>query len=84
MSACGHRIHEFLVGPCPSDPPEPLTEEEQAEAIVFLATLGETTHLCPPGDKGIMPCCGRTPFEVSPRDRLTLIHDLVNCPGFVY
>jgi hypothetical protein len=37
------------------------------------------THACPPDGSGVMPCCGRTPFEVSRRDRMTLDQDLVTC-----
>ena len=42
--------------------------------------MAETVHLCPPGDSGVMPCCGRTPFEAV-ADRMTLDADLVTCPG---
>jgi hypothetical protein len=36
-------------------------------------------HRCPPGDRGLMPCCGRTPFEVSRYDRITEDGDKVTC-----
>jgi hypothetical protein len=39
----------------------------------------EVVHQCPPGDAGTMPCCGRTPFEVSPGERITLDPELVTC-----
>ena len=37
-----------------------------------------TTHLCPPNGHGVMPCCGRVPFEVM-SDRMTLDIALVTC-----
>lgn len=36
-------------------------------------------HQCPPEGGGVMPCCGRTPFEVDPRERMTAT-ELVTCP----
>jgi hypothetical protein len=39
----------------------------------------EITHLCPPGGSGIMPCCGKTPFEVPRTDRMTEDKDKVTC-----
>jgi hypothetical protein len=41
----------------------------------------EITHQCPPEGSGIMPCCGRTPFEVPGTDRMTLDAALVDCDG---
>lgn len=41
--------------------------------------LADVTHRCPPDGSGTMPCCGRTPFEVSRRDRMTVHDDLVTC-----
>jgi hypothetical protein len=41
--------------------------------------MTETTHLCPPDGGGLMPCCGRTPFEVPRTDRMTLDPSLVTC-----
>jgi len=37
------------------------------------------THQCPPDGSGIMPCCGRTPFEVALDERMTLDASLVTC-----
>jgi hypothetical protein len=37
-----------------------------------------TVHRCPTDRSGVMPCCGRTPFE-APGDRMTLCNDLVTC-----
>lgn len=39
----------------------------------------EITHRCPPEGSGVMPCCGRTPFEVSRSHRLTVHDELVTC-----
>lgn len=36
-------------------------------------------HECPPGSSGIMPCCGKTPFEA--KGRMTLDASLVTCSG---
>lgn len=40
-------------------------------------------HRCPPGDSGVTPCCGRTPFELPRTDRMTDDPRLVTCrdPG---
>jgi hypothetical protein len=37
------------------------------------------THRCPPQGSNIMPCCGKTPFEVSKTDRMSLDDSLVTC-----
>jgi hypothetical protein len=36
-------------------------------------------HQCPPDGAGVMPCCNRTPFEVSRTDRMTTDADAVTC-----
>jgi hypothetical protein len=45
----------------------------------------EVTHRCPApsgaGGDGLMPCCGRTPFQVPPYHRMTLHEELVTCTG---
>lgn len=41
--------------------------------------VAETIHRCPIGESGFMPCCSRTPFEVSRWDRMTLDDALVTC-----
>lgn len=43
------------------------------------ATYNEVVHECPPGDLGLMPCCGRTPFEVPAYHRLTADRTAVSC-----
>jgi hypothetical protein len=44
---------------------------------------GGVTHACPvpfeDGGDGLMPCCGRTPFEVPPWHRMTLAAAMVTC-----
>jgi hypothetical protein len=37
------------------------------------------THQSPPDGTGTFPCCGRTPFEVSPMERMTTDPGLVTC-----
>lgn len=39
----------------------------------------ETIHACPLKGSGITPCCGKTPFELPPSDRLTTHQELVTC-----
>lgn len=39
----------------------------------------EVVHRCPPEGSGLMPCCGRTPFEVPSSDRMTADAQLVTC-----
>jgi len=41
--------------------------------------LDHLTHACPPDGSGVMPCCGKTPFEVPPTDRITQDPNLVTC-----
>jgi hypothetical protein len=43
-------------------------------------TADETTvHACPPPGSGLTPCCGRTPFELPPTDRMSLDPTAVTC-----
>lgn len=44
-----------------------------------LRQASVVVHQCPPGDSGTMPCCGRTPFEVSRWDRMASDPELVTC-----
>lgn len=37
------------------------------------------THRCPQGAEAVMPCCGRSPFEVPFDERITLDDSLVTC-----
>lgn len=39
-------------------------------------------HACPPEGSGIMPCCGRTPFEVTSH-RMTQDREKVTCRGYL-
>lgn len=43
------------------------------------ADHGETTHACPVGDAAVTACCGRSPFDLPPFDRLTVDESLVTC-----
>lgn len=38
-----------------------------------------TIHQSPPNGAGTMPCCGRTPYEASLADRMTLDSSAVTC-----
>ena len=40
-----------------------------------------TVHACPPEGSGIMPCCGRAPFEVPGTALITMFGPLVTCAG---
>ncbi len=44
-----------------------------------LTPLAGTTHQTPQEGLSVMPCCGRTPFEVPRTDRITTDTDLVTC-----
>lgn len=46
------------------------------------AAAGSLTHACPPSGSGIMPCCGRTPFDVPRYDRMTLEPSRVTCNAY--
>lgn len=39
----------------------------------------EVVHACPTDGEVVTPCCGYSPFELHPLDRLTLDADLVTC-----
>ena len=40
----------------------------------------EVIHALPmPGDGGVAPCCGKTPFELPRTDRMTATDSLVTC-----
>jgi hypothetical protein len=53
--------------------------EIELGTLTITKPRNEVTHRCPPGDSGIMPCCGRTPFEVPRSDRLTSDTSLTTC-----
>lgn len=57
-----------------------LAAERACNALDALLSGAETVHQCPPDGSGIMPCCGRTPFEVS-ADRMADDPALVTCKG---
>lgn len=47
-------------------------------AAAFTVEVTSIIHQCPPRGSGVMPCCGRTPFEVPRTDRMT-IDGIVTC-----
>jgi hypothetical protein len=51
-----------------------LPEEMKLEVLSF-----EIVHLCPTDGSGVMPCCGRTPFDVPAWDRMTVHDDQITC-----
>lgn len=51
----------------------------QVAEILNRTEAQVTVHQCPPEGSGIMPCCGRTPFEAM-SDRMTLDPRRVTCP----
>lgn len=52
----------------------------ETQIRIALTTISiETVHACPPEGSGIMPCCGKTPFEASRRDRMTVDENDVTC-----
>lgn len=40
---------------------------------------GKVVHACPPESGAVMPCCGKTPFEVPKWHRMTLDDGEVTC-----
>ncbi len=44
-------------------------------------TRAEVVHRLPPDEGGVMPCCGRTPFDVPACDRLAAGDAPITCPG---
>jgi hypothetical protein len=51
---------------------------DEAKARSAKDDAGVTIHACPPRGAGLMPCCGKTPFEVM-GDRMTSNPAHVNC-----
>jgi hypothetical protein len=65
-------------------PPEGMTITPAASSrpgfATFDVTMRSVVHACPPeGAGGLMPCCGRTPFEVPRWHRMTAEDDRVTC-----
>ena len=48
---------------------------------IVLPPAEPVTHQCPPRASATTPCCERTPFELSPTDRITIDPALVTCRG---
>lgn len=55
------------------------SEDDEVLAQMEVAEGWTTIHRCPPGESGLMPCCGKTPFEVPRSDRMTLDGAKVTC-----
>lgn len=66
-------------GYCESCEADRLWETDGIQPVWASPTHTCTVHACPPGESGIMPCCGRTPFEVDPSDRITASPSAVTC-----
>lgn len=58
-----------------ADPVAGKAAQARSEEISFN---NPPIHACPPEGSGIMPCCGRTPFEKM-GDRIANDHRLVTC-----
>lgn len=58
-----------------------LSELAELKARCARDDAGVTIHQCPPKGEGLMPCCGRTPFEVM-NDRMTANPAWVNCDRY--
>jgi hypothetical protein len=57
-----------------------LKRDDDGEPVI-ASRHAIVTHLRPPGDGGLMPCCGMTPFEMPRSDRITEDSALVTCGG---
>lgn len=66
LSCVGHAIERLV------------KERDNLKERCARDDAGVTIHECPPKGSGVMPCCGRPPFEVS-GDRMTKNPALVNC-----
>lgn len=55
--------------------------EAHPEAISDIGPEPEKVHSCPPPGSGLMPCCGRSPFEMPRTDRLARHGEPTTCPG---
>lgn len=51
----------------------------EATVRVDLTYLNSVVHHCPPLGEGVMPCCGKTPFEARTYDRIAADPALVTC-----
>jgi len=54
---------------------------QSAAALGVQPEPAEVVHACPAKGAGVMPCCGRTPFEVPSTDRITSEPGNVTCAG---
>ena len=49
--------------------------------VWVLSWVPVTYHMCPVPGQPVVPCCGKTPFELEKGARLTLDPDRVTCPA---
>jgi hypothetical protein len=64
--------------PCTCHPDASPTLADKVLALAFPPDY-EVVHGCPPGGSGLTPCCGRTPFELPPTDRITSDPTHISC-----
>ncbi len=50
--------------------------DEVRDGELRLLLAEEVVHQCPPEGEGLMPCCGRTPFEVPSYHRMTVTEEV--------
>lgn len=55
------------------------TRAEPVDTGELRQAVDPTRHLVPPQGSDVMPCCGRTPFQVSAYDEITLYEEMVTC-----
>jgi hypothetical protein len=66
-----HRVHGAWVSCC---------ETGETDCPCTCHPERELVHGCPSDGSGLTPCCGRTPFELPPTDRITSNPAAVTCP----
>src|SRR6266567_4376437 len=75
-----------------ADSPAAASKRGRAGGVYYVSQLvraalgvqpepAEVVHACPRWGSGVMPCCGRTPFEVPSTDRMTSEPGNVTCAG---
>lgn len=61
---------------------EALSTEGAGDVLQAIARLqAGIVHRAPAGGFGLMPCCGRTPFEMPRTDRVSGMDVVVTCRG---
>lgn len=71
---------EQLIAAGAEDPNSDAAHRDLEAMRVADQPAQEIVHAVPPTASNIMPCCGRTPFDV-PGECMTLEPDSVTCPG---